>query len=131
MGNIFKIVLVSIFLGGCTNLASGNNPSPAPTTTGSSPSPSSSGEKVDFLQVKTLITEKCAYCHSINAKEPSWGNPAGGVAFDTNQQIKAKADRIKFRAVVLKDMPLMNKTKITQAERDLLGKWVDSGAPIE
>lgn len=76
---------------------------------------------VEFAQVKSLITQKCAVCHSVNPKDTSVGN--AGVFFDTDDQIKAKADRIYFRAVEQKTMPYLNKTNITQDERNLISNW--------
>jgi uncharacterized membrane protein len=35
------------------------------------------------------------------------------------------------QAVVLKLMPLNNATQITAAERDLLKRWYEEGAPVE
>ena len=37
-------------------------------------------------------------------------------------------ERIKLRAVVLRNMPLANQTNITDAERDRIGAWIDQGA---
>ena len=36
---------------------------------------------------------------------------------------------IKQRSVVDKNMPLANKTGMTDEERLLLGRWIDQGAP--
>jgi uncharacterized membrane protein len=49
--------------------------------------------------------------------------------FDTPEQIAARINRIKERAVVTRTMPPANKTHITDAERDLLGRWITAGAP--
>jgi YVTN family beta-propeller protein len=95
----------------------------------------------DFVFVKRIITQKCTVCHSITPthtdhnhgltiKHDEDEGPAGGIAFDTPEQMKAKADRIKQRAVIEKTMPQDNLTLITQDERDLLGQWADAGAPI-
>ncbi len=53
------------------------------------------------------------------------------VKFDTPAQIKAEAARIRAVAVTTKTMPLGNQTKMTQAERVLLGRWIADGAEIE
>jgi uncharacterized membrane protein len=45
--------------------------------------------------------------------------------------MKLLAPRIRERAYVLKTMPLMNKTQITDAEREILGRWVAQGANID
>lgn len=100
--------------------------SPTPPTSTSQPSDT----KVSFTQVKSIITQRCSTCHSATSTDTSFGNMPGGVAYDTDAQIQSGAQRIKARTVVSKDMPKMNKTNITQEERDLIGKWVDQGASI-
>ena len=53
------------------------------------------------------------------------------MTFDTPESIRARADTIRERTVVLKNMPLANKTGMTDAERTLLARWLDAGAPID
>jgi uncharacterized membrane protein len=50
--------------------------------------------------------------------------------FDTPAEIQEKAQRILDRAVTTQTMPLGNLTGISDAERDLLGRWVAAGAPL-
>jgi uncharacterized membrane protein len=50
--------------------------------------------------------------------------------FDTPDQIQSRAQRILERAVTTRTMPLGNLTGVTEAERELLGQWVRSGAPL-
>jgi uncharacterized membrane protein len=50
--------------------------------------------------------------------------------FDTPSQIVMRASRIRERAVVTRTMPPANKTGITDAERALLGRWIDQGAQL-
>ena len=49
--------------------------------------------------------------------------------FDTQAEIVANARRAYEQVVVTKAMPLGNVTGMTDAERDLIGRWVRSGAP--
>ena len=46
------------------------------------------------------------------------------------EQIKAQAARIRAVAVDTHVMPLGNATKMTDAERQLLGAWIAGGAKI-
>jgi len=55
--------------------------------------------------------------------------PGGPVAFDTPEQIRALAPRIHERAVVTRTMPPANKTRITDEERAMLGRWFLTRAP--
>ena len=57
---------------------------------------------------------------------PKCGQPISRQSAD---QIVARARDINQRAVVIKDMPFGNLTGITQDERDLIGAWVQEGAP--
>ena len=54
----------------------------------------------------------------------------GGVAFDTPEEIAARAPRIRERAVVTRTMPPGNKTRITDYERAVLARWIERGAAV-
>ena len=83
-----------------------------------------------FTQVRTIIAQRCAACHSETPTEPGLTSTAGGVPLDTPQQIRARADRIKVRVLEQRTMPLGNTTGITDQERAILGRWIDTGAPL-
>jgi uncharacterized membrane protein len=86
---------------------------------------------VTFTDVRRVIDRRCAACHSLTPADVSLGAMPAGVAFDTPEQIQALAARIRERAVVQRTMPPGNKTRITDAERSLLAKWITDGAPIK
>jgi uncharacterized membrane protein len=90
---------------------------------------STAGEPaVQFAQVGTIIDQRCTACHS---SQPTLvGSAPQGIEFDTPEEIKAQADAIRQQAVETKTMPLGNVTHMTQAERDLLGRWIAQGAKI-
>ncbi|MDH5235066.1 MAG: urate hydroxylase PuuD [Gemmatimonadota bacterium] len=83
---------------------------------------------VDFADVRHVIDRRCGACHSSAPSDESFGAVPAGVMFDTPEQIVAFAPRIQERAVVTRTMPPANKTRITDAERDLLGRWIAEGA---
>jgi uncharacterized membrane protein len=85
---------------------------------------------VAFARIQPIVAQRCAVCHSANPTEPGFSAPPMGITFDTPEQIHAQADAIRQQAVVLRAMPLGNATHMTQAERDLLGAWIDQGAKI-
>jgi len=85
------------------------------------------GEKVSFHTAFGVIHERCQPCHSAHPTDDTWKTAPSGVMFDTPEQVRRLAPRIKERAVISRTMPLQNKTGITQAERDLLGDWIDQG----
>jgi uncharacterized membrane protein len=51
--------------------------------------------------------------------------------FDTPEQILAWKRAIHEQAVASQNMPLANLTQMSQAERDLLGLWIEKGGRIE
>jgi uncharacterized membrane protein len=83
-----------------------------------------------FGQVQRIIDRRCAACHSSEPSDMSFGRMPGGVAFDDPDQIRAFAGRIHERAVVTRTMPPANTTRITDAERALLGRWAESARQL-
>lgn len=75
-----------------------------------------------FTTVKSIITTKCssARCHGAAAAK-------GGVILETYDQMKAKADRIKQRAIIEKTMP--PSTPLNTNDIAVLQCWFDSGMP--
>jgi uncharacterized membrane protein len=85
-------------------------------------------EAVPFAQIAQIIEERCAACHS---DHPTMVDTAPqGVKLDTPDEIKAQAGAIEQQAVRTDAMPLGNVTGMTEAERDLLGRWIAQGARI-
>jgi uncharacterized membrane protein len=83
-----------------------------------------------FVTVRTIIVQRCAVCHSETPTVIGVGTAPRGVALDTPEQIKALAALIKAVAVDQKTMPPDNRTRITDEERAVLGRWVDAGGPL-
>jgi uncharacterized membrane protein len=92
--------------------------------------PVTNGPEVDFSKVHQVIQQRCAVCHSAKPTSPLFSSAPAGIMFDTPQQIQLLAPRIQAQAVTAQIMPLGNITQMTQAERDLLATWIDSGAKI-
>jgi len=83
----------------------------------------------DFPAVAKVFELRCVTCHSGHPTYPGILAAPKGVTFDTQAEIVANAHRAYEQVVVTKAMPLGNATGITDAERDLIGRWVRSGAP--
>jgi uncharacterized membrane protein len=79
---------------------------------------------VSLAEVRHVVDRRCGACHSVRQSDGSFGPAPGGVTFDTPAEILARAARIRERAVVTRTMPPGNKTRITDEERGLLGRWV-------
>jgi uncharacterized membrane protein len=85
---------------------------------------------VTFDDARHVIDRRCGACHSAQPSDLTFGAAPAGVMFDTPAQIAMHASRIRERAVVTRTMPPANKTNITDAERALLGRWIDQGAQL-
>ena len=84
---------------------------------------------VTFSQAQAVIARRCEPCHTAQPTQPGFPQAPNGVMFDTSEQIVGRAQQIYQQAVVTKNMPLANLTNITPDERELLGAWVQEGAP--
>ncbi len=88
-------------------------------------------DPVSFAQAYEVISKRCVSCHAQKPADENFDAAPKNVKFDTPEQIKAEAARIRAVAVMTKTMPLGNQTKMTKAERILLGRWIADGAEIE
>jgi uncharacterized membrane protein len=92
-------------------------PSSASTATGPAPS---------FATVQAIVSMRCAPCHSLTPTEPGYDSPPAGIRLDTPAEITRNASLVKEFAVDSNAMPLGNATRMTQAERDTLARWLAS-----
>ena len=70
-----------------------------------------------------VIQTHCANCHSAQPTDDIFVIAPLGLKFDNWQQIEQRAAVINRRAVVTKDMPMMNKTGMTEQDRQIIGNW--------
>ena len=85
---------------------------------------SSVGPPVTIAQVEHIVDQRCVTCHS-------GVSPPKGIRLETPDEITAQATMIEQVAVLTKVMPLGNATHMTDAERELLGRWIRQGAPTQ
>jgi uncharacterized membrane protein len=85
-------------------------------------------QAVTFAQVQPIIRQRCTFCHSLHPRSTQFTTPPLGIRFDTPREITGLAAQIKAAAVDSRTMPLGNTTHMTDAERRLLGAWIDAGA---
>jgi len=88
------------------------------------PAPGAAVQKVSFGEVQKVLDQRCAMCHGAQVQMKN-------VRLDSPEQIAAHAQGIYQQAVVTKIMPMNNSTGITDAERALIGKWFQGGAPTK
>ncbi len=95
-------------------------------------SPSSGGfQSSQIPELKMVVTQRCATCHSSAPTDDVFVAAPLGMMLDSLDEIKQWAPRIKARAVDSQDMPFLNKTEMTEEERQLIADWFAAGAPIE
>ena len=69
-----------------------------------------------------MLDQRCAMCHNAAVQQKN-------VALHTPELVKQHAQQIYQQVVVLKLMPLNNATQLTEAERALVKRWFEAGAP--
>ncbi len=78
--------------------------------------------KVSLAQVTAVVEQRCVLCHNAQVQQKN-------VALHTPELIRQQAQAIYQQTVVLKLMPMNNATQITAAERALIQRWFETGAP--
>lgn len=98
-------------------------------TTPRSKAPANVDQKdlVPFTQVHLIVANRCTSCHSTEPYQPGYkiAAPPLGLVLETPDQIRANAQKIYDQSVKTKTMPFGNMTRMTQEERDILGRWVE------
>ena len=91
-------------------------PVAAPLATPSAPT------AVSMQEVQAVVGQRCVLCHNAETRQRN-------VALHTPELIGAHAQAIYQQVVVLKLMPFGNATQMTDAERALIKRWFEAGAP--
>lgn len=95
------------------------------SATGAIPAPISELTEQQTMVFDVMQTH-CANCHSAQPTDEIFVVAPLGLMFDTWQQIEQRAAVIHKRASVTKDMPMMNKTGMTEDERQIIGNWFEA-----
>ena len=97
---------------------------PTVDTASSQQTPAPSIElNIQQQQVFDVMQTHCANCHSATPTDKIFVVAPLGIMFDTWPQIALRAAVIHRRAVITKDMPMMNQTGMTEDDRLVIGKW--------
>lgn len=86
--------------------------------------------EVSYAQARAVVDRHCLSCHSEQPTIPAFPIAPDGFMFDTAEQMRRHAERIKVRTVD-RTMPLLNKTGMTDEEREILRRWIDAGAKVQ
>ncbi len=80
--------------------------------------------RVSYEAIRRIFGTRCVRCHSSHPSDEIYKTAPNGVIFETEAQIRSKAEKIHLQAILAKTMPLANKTGMTEAERSLLSRWL-------
>jgi uncharacterized membrane protein len=86
--------------------------------------PATAGGTPTLAQAQAVIRQRCVPCHSAHPTNPSFTTAPAGIRFDTEAEIEQRASTIEQQAVITRAMPLGNATGMTDAERNLLARWI-------
>ncbi|MCP5270469.1 MAG: urate hydroxylase PuuD [Burkholderiaceae bacterium] len=106
------VVGVALLLGLAVWLA----PAPKPAAAAAAP--------VTWPAVQAVIEQRCVLCHGEQVQNKA-------VALHTPALVQQHALAVYQQVAVLKLMPMNNATQITDAERDLIRRWYEAGAPTK
>lgn len=93
---------------------------PAPKATGVAAAPVAVG----YGQIQKVLEQRCYLCHGAQVQMKN-------VRLDSVEGVKLNAQNVYQQVVVTKQMPMNNATGITDAERELIGLWFQSGAKLD
>jgi uncharacterized membrane protein len=92
---------------------------------------SAAARKLVYADVQPVFAERCAVCHADKPAFPGFAQPPAGLRLETGEQVHAAAQKILQQAVATQVMPPGNLTKITDDERQRIGRWIAAGAPLQ
>ena len=78
----------------------------------------------DYAAIRPVLEQRCYQCHNAQLQMKN-------VRLDTPEAVKQHAQAVYQQSVVQKTMPLNNATQMTDAERALVGRWFQAGAPTQ
>lgn len=74
-------------------------------------------------EITAVINKHCVSCHAKAPTDDVFKAAPMGVMLDTWQDIEKWAGKIHHRTVFTQDMPFLNKTGMTDAEREVVANW--------
>jgi len=78
---------------------------------------------VGYQDLQPLLAQRCYMCHGAQVQMKN-------VRLDSPEALRQHAQAVYQQAVVTRAMPLNNATAITDAERALIRRWFEMGAPV-
>ncbi len=82
--------------------------------------------QVNGTTALSIVKQHCSGCHANNPVNPAFAAPPAGIVVESESQMSALSTRIRAVAVDSTYMPLGNLTGMTDDERLILGRWLDT-----
>jgi hypothetical protein len=86
--------------------------------------------RVGYDEARMVVNRRCVECHSEHPTNRAFPIAPKGVMLDTALGMKQYAQRIQARVAGDRTMPLANMSGMTDQERWVLARWVETGAEI-
>ena len=99
-------------------------PAPRAPTAAATGSPAVAVAVPGVTEVQQVLVQRCVMCHGPAVQMKN-------VRLDTVEDLRLHAQGVYQQAVVSRVMPMNNATQITDAERDLIGRWFTAGAKTQ
>ena len=85
---------------------------------------------VSYAEARAVVNSRCIECHSDHPTSRAFPVAPKAVKLDTALEMRQYAQRIEATVSVDRSMPLANLTGMTDRERRILARWVETGAKI-
>lgn len=82
-----------------------------------------SASPISDERVAGLITTHCVSCHSRTPTDDIFKVAPLGVVLDSWEDVERFAPQVVRRTTMTKDMPFLNKTNMTEEERQVIARW--------
>ncbi|RZJ11135.1 MAG: hypothetical protein EOO54_21155, partial [Haliea sp.] len=106
-------------------------PAPAPTavppaaaTAGQGAATTAGPAAAGYAQLQPVLAQRCYMCHGAQLQMKN-------MRLDSPALVRQHAAAIYQQAAVMKTMPINNASGMTDAERQLVRRWFEGGAPVE
>ena len=82
---------------------------------------------VSYAEARAVVNRRCVECHSEKPTSHAFPVAPQAVMLDTALEMQTYAQRIQASVTVERTMPLANMTGMTDDERRVLARWVETG----
>ncbi len=88
-------------------------------------------ELISATDALAIVQTHCVSCHAARPTDKDFEDAPGGIKFESMEAVRKNGARILNQVVLSKAMPLGNKSKMSDKERQQLGAWIRAGMPLD